>query len=50
MKIIDIIINIDGLRLKDGESIDDLDKFINDHFDIAYDVMYEVTYEEIVDD
>lgn len=46
MRIIDLQLNIDGLLLKDNESIDD---FINElNIDSVYGIFYEVLYEEEV--
>ncbi len=50
MKIVDVVLNIDGLKLNDGESVDDVVKAITERFDVGYDVLYEVTYEEEVAD
>ena len=43
MKIVDLQLNIDGLILKDDESVDDfIDSLkVNSNYDIVYEVLYE---------
>ena len=50
MKISDVTIWIDGLRLEEGQSVEDIANVLHSHFDIAYPVKYEVTYEECFTD
>ena len=46
----DVTVWIDGLTLKDGQTIEDIANVLHSHFDIAYPVKYEVTYEECFTD
>ena len=50
MLMIDLIINIDALFLKDGETVDDVIEHIREKYDFGYEPTYEVLYEEIIDD
>ncbi|MBP5421690.1 MAG: hypothetical protein J6Y78_04510 [Paludibacteraceae bacterium] len=47
---IDVVINIDSLHLKDDETIDDVIDYIGERWDFGYEPCVEVLYEEIVDD
>ena len=47
---IDLILTIDSLYLKDGETVEDVVKHIRDKYDVGYEPIWEVTYEEVVDD
>lgn len=46
MKIVDLQLNIDGLKLKDGETVDDVISKIKDIVDTNYDIQYNILYEE----
>ena len=46
MKIVDLQLNIDGLKLKDGETVDDVISKIKDVVDTNYDIQYNILYEE----
>ena len=46
MKIVDLQINIDGLRLKDDESVEDYIRKIQKLTNSNYDIIYEILYEE----
>jgi len=50
MMISDVVVWIDGMTLKDGQTMDDLAKVLHENFDISYPVKYEVTYAETFDD
>lgn len=47
---IDVVLNIDSLFLKDGESVDDVIDYLRKRWDFGYEPTYEVLYEEIIDD
>lgn len=47
---IDVILNIDSLFLKDDESVEDVINHIRERFSFGYEPTYEVVYEEVVDD
>lgn len=49
-KIVDLVIHMDGLMLKDGEDVDDVISHLKQRYPLPYDYIYEVTYEEIIDD
>lgn len=49
-KMIDAVIWLDGLILKDGELMENITDMIEDNFCIKYPVKYEVNYEEVIDD
>ena len=46
MKIVDLQLNIDGLKLKDGETVDDVISKIKSIVDTNYDIQYDILYEE----
>lgn len=46
MRIIDLEMNIDGLRLADDESVDDLINKIDKLIDSAYPIHYQILWEE----
>lgn len=46
MKIVDLQLNIDGLKLKDGETVDDVISRIKGIVDTNYDIQYDILYEE----
>ena len=46
---IDIIMNIDGIYLKDGENLEDIIKKIEDIVDTIYPIKYEIIQEEYYD-
>lgn len=46
MRIVDLQLNIDGLILKDNESVEDFINLIRDVTNSAYDIQYQVLYEE----
>ena len=46
MKIVDVQLNIDGLKLKDDETVDDVISKIKDVVDTNYDIQYNILYEE----
>ena len=50
MLMIDLVLNLDSLFLKDGETVDDLVKYLKKKYEFGYEPTYEVTYEEIIDD
>ena len=50
MLMIDLVLNIDSLFLKDGETVDDVVNYLRERFDFGYEPTWEVLYEEIVDD
>ena len=50
MLMIDLIITIDSLFLKDDESAKDVVDYIKERWQTGYEPIYEVTYEETVDD
>lgn len=47
---IDVVLNIDSLFLKDDESVEDVINHIRERFSFGYEPTYEVIYEEVVDD
>lgn len=50
MLMINLVLNIDSLFLKDGETVDDVVNHLRERFDFGYEPTWEVLYEEIVDD
>ena len=48
MKIVDLKLNIDGLRLADYESVDDFIRKLESVVDSNYPIVYEVLHEERV--
>lgn len=50
MLMIDLILNIDSLFLKDGQTVEDVIDHIREKFSFGYEPTYEVVYEEVVDD
>ena len=50
MLMMDVVISIDSLFLKDGESVDDVVDHIREKWDFGYEPQVEVLYEEIIDD
>ena len=50
MKLVDLKINIDGLLLGGGETVDDFVNRIEDLIDSHYKLTYEILYEEEVND
>lgn len=54
--VIDAVLHLDGLMLRDGDSIEDIVEFIQTSLteaghQLGYDIKYEVKYEEeIIDD
>ena len=46
MRSVDVQLLIDGLHLKDDESVEDVIQHIRSKYDIAYEVLYEILYEE----
>ena len=49
-RVVDIIITIDGINLKEGENIEDYLPKIEKMFDTIYPIKYEVTNEEFYED
>ena len=50
MKMVDVVINIDSLFLKEDESVDDVIKHIREKYEFGYEPIWEILYEESVDD
>lgn len=50
LKMIDVVINIDSLFLKEDETVDDVIEHIRKKWSFGYEPTYEVLYEETVDD
>ena len=50
MLMIDLVLNIDSLFMKDDESVEDIIAHIREKWDMGYEPTYEVLYEEVVDD
>ena len=50
MLMMDLILNLDSLFLKDDETVDDLIEYLKKKYEFGYEPTYEVTYEEIIDD
>ena len=48
MEIVDLQLNIGGLKLKDGERVEDVIEKIAEIVDSNYDVCYQVLYRESV--
>lgn len=48
MKIVDLQLNIDGLKVSDNDSVDDIIKRIEFVLDTVYPINYEILYEEIL--
>ena len=46
MKVVDLKIQIDGLLLKDDETVEDYIKKIREITETSYEILYEVIYEE----
>ena len=49
-KMIDVVLNIDSLFLKDGESVEDVIDCLREKFSFGYEPTWEILYEETVDD
>ncbi len=49
-RIVDVVFNVDGLILNDGESVEDVANFLERKLGLVYKVIYSVTYEETIDD
>lgn len=49
-RVVDIVLTIDGINLKEGENIEDLLPQVAKIFDTIYPLKYEVTNEEFYDD
>ena len=49
-KIVDLHLNIDGVMLKEGESVEDLVKRVGSVVDTSYPIQYDVLYEEQYDE
>lgn len=49
-RIVDVVFNVDGLILNDGESVEDVANFLERKLELVYKVVYSVTYEETIDD
>ena len=50
MLMMDVVINLDSLFLKDDESVDNVISYLRERFEFGYEPTYEVLYEEVVDD
>lgn len=50
MLMVDVVLNIDSLFLKDEETIDDVIDYLRKRYEFGYEPTYEVLYEEVVDD
>ena len=50
MKMVDVVISIDSLFLKDDESVDDVINHIRKEYEFGYEPIWEILYEEVVDD
>lgn len=50
MKIVDVVLNLDSLHLKDNESIDDVVEHIRKKYDFGYEPTWEILYEEVYSD
>ena len=48
MLMMDLILNIDSLHLKDDESVDDVIEYLKERWDFGYEPQYELLYEEKV--
>ena len=49
-RIVDLTIHMDGLCLEDGESVEDVIKYLKRRYKLPWDYVWEVRYEEAVDD
>lgn len=49
MLMIDLVLNLDSLFLKDDESVDDLIEYLRKRYEFGYEPTYEVLYEEKVE-
>ena len=50
MRMIDVVLNLDSLILKDDESVDDVVAHIRKRFSCGYEPTFEILYEEQVDE
>lgn len=50
MRMIDVVLNLDSLILKDDESVDDVINHIRKRFSCGYEPTFEILYEEEVDE
>lgn len=50
MLMMDVVINIDSLYLKDGETVDDVINYIRERWSFGYEPQVEILYEEIVEE
>lgn len=50
MRMVDVILNIDSLFLKDDECVDDVVDHIREKYDFGYEPTYEILYEEEVEE
>ena len=50
MEMVDVILNIDSLILKDGESVDDIVDFLRKRFEFGYEPTFEILYREELDE
>jgi len=50
MRLVDLKINVDGLLISEGTSVDDFISKIEDLTDSNYNITYEILYEEEVND
>ena len=48
MLMIDLVLNIDSLHLKDGESVDDVINHIQERFEMGFEPTYEILHEEMI--
>lgn len=48
-KIIDLQLNIDGIILEDGESIEDILNEVKSKIKTSYDIQYNILYEEEIE-
>lgn len=47
---VDVILNIDSLFLKNNECVDDVIEHIREKYDFGYEPTYEILYEECIDE
>ena len=50
MLMVDLVLNLDSVYLKDGETVEDIIAHIRERWSMGYEPTYEVLYEEIIDD
>lgn len=50
MKIVDVVLTIDGLHLEDDQSVEDVIQHIQSKFYTAYEIQYLKTYEDDLND